>query len=218
MITKKDYWIGAVVGFFTGLLALVMAFYLEISFPYKEAAFLVGVPVFFAFGVWLGGFLGRYYPFFEQFGKYVTAGFLSTLIDFTTLNVVSNLTGITAGIVVGWVNMPGFIIAVFNGYLWNKLWVFTTLKASPAAGGTASLAARASNGLFSDFPKFLAITVGGLILNTVSIIIITTYIPAPAYFTPGRWLNLAKVLASILVIIWNFTGFKFIVFRKYAAK
>src|SRR3990167_5586210 len=187
MITKKDYWIGAVVGFFTGLLALVMAFYLEISFPYKEAAFLVGVPVFFAFGVWLGGFLGRYYPFFEQFGKYVTAGFLSTLIDFTTLNVVSNLTGITAGIVVGWVNMPGFIIAVFNG-------------------------------LFSDFPKFLAITVGGLILNTVSIIIITTYIPAPAYFTPGRWLNLAKVLASILVIIWNFTGFKFIVFRKYAAK
>ncbi|OGF63274.1 hypothetical protein A2926_03620 [Candidatus Giovannonibacteria bacterium RIFCSPLOWO2_01_FULL_44_40] len=214
MITKKDYWIGAVAGFLTGVLALVMVFYLEISFPYKKAFFLIGVPVLFAFGVWLGGFLGRYFRVFTQFGKYVTAGFLSTLIDFTTLNVVSALTGVTAGIVIGWVNIPGFVIAVFNGYLWNKLWVFSPrLSVFPRGASDRNLVSD-KTGVFSDFPKFLAVTVGGLILNSVTIIIITTYISIPLGLTPQRWLNVAKVLASILVIIWNFAGFKFFVFRK----
>lgn len=211
MITQKDYWIGAIIGFFTGVLALVMAFYLEISFSYKELFFLAGIPALFAFGVWLGKFLSKWFPFFEQFGKYVTAGFLSTLIDFTTLNAVSALTGVTAGIVIGWVNVPGFVIAVFNGYLWNKLWVFR----SPELASENSFA---SSGLFSDFPKFFAVTVGGLILNSVSIIIITTYVPVPLGFSPQRWLNIAKVLASILVIIWNFTGFKFFVFSAKGGK
>lgn len=206
MITKKDYLIGGIIGFFTGVLALVMAFYLEIVFPYKEAVFLIGVPALFAFGVWLGEFLGqRVAPFFTQFGKYVTAGFLSTLIDFTALNVVSALTGVTAGVVIGWVNVPGFVVAVFNGYLWNKLWVFRR-------------DVEEQGGLFHDFPKFLTVTVGGLILNSVSIIIITTYVPIPLGFSPQRWLNVAKVFASILVILWNFTGFKFFVFKQHDAK
>lgn len=210
MITKKDYWIGAVIGFFTGVLALVMSFYLDISFPFEKSLFLVGVPALFAFGVWLGGFLGqRIAPFFTQFGKYVTAGFLSTLIDFTALNVVSALTGVTAGIVIGWVNVPGFVVAVFNGYLWNKLWVF-----KPATSDVDSKLSTSDIHIFSDFPKFLTVTVGGLILNSVSIIIITTYVPIPLGLSPQKWLNIAKVLASILVIIWNFTGFKFFVFKK----
>lgn len=201
MITKKDYLIGAVAGFFTGALLLTVLFFLKFSFPYQTIVMLIVIPIFWALGVGLGGFLGKYIPFLTQFGKYAAAGFLSAAIDFAVLNYISYLTGITAGVVVGWINIPGFSVAVINGYLWNKLWVFKALG-------------RDTRGLLSDFPKFAIVAIGGLILNSALIIMITTYIPMPFGLDSTRWLNIAKVVASIAVIIWNFLGFKFIVFRK----
>ena len=111
MITKKDYLIGAGAGFLTGALFLVILWFLAVSFPYQAIFALVFIPALWAFGVWLGGFLARRIPFFAQFGKYSAAGFLSAAIDFAVLNYVSYLTGITAGIVIGWVNVPGFLFA-----------------------------------------------------------------------------------------------------------
>ena len=140
MIIKKDYWIGAIAGFLTGALALAILYFLKISFPYQNLAALVLLPVLWAAGVWFGDFLGaRVKPFVSQFGRYAAAGFLSTAIDFSVLNLTSYLTGVTAGIIVGWVNAPGFLIAVVNGYLWNKLWVFKDYN---------------NDGLFRDFPEF----------------------------------------------------------------
>src|SRR3989344_2409251 len=152
MIIKKDYWIGAVAGFLTGALGLVILRILNITFPYQNFAALVLLTILWAAGVWLGDFLGaRIKPFFSQFGRYAAAGFLSTAIDFSVLNFTSYLTGITAGVIVGWVNAPGFLIAVVNGYLWNKLWVFKDYD---------------GKNLFSDFPKFFAVGIGGLIINS----------------------------------------------------
>ena len=202
MIIKKDYWIGAVAGFLTGALGLVILRILNITFPYQNFVALILLPILWAMGVWLGDFLGaRVKPFFSQFGRYAAAGFLSTAIDFSILNFTSYLTGITAGVIVGWVNAPGFLIAVVNGYLWNKLWVFKDYD---------------GKNLFRDFPKFFAVGIGGLIINSVLIIALTTYAPASIILAVGgsKWLNVAKFIANIAVLIWNFLGFKFIVFKK----
>ncbi|MDP3934615.1 MAG: GtrA family protein [Candidatus Giovannonibacteria bacterium] len=202
MIIKKDYLIGAGAGFFTGALFLVVFYFLKISFPYQNIAALVLLPVLWAMGVWLGDFLGaRVKPFFSQFGRYAAAGFLSTAIDFSVLNFTSYLTGVTAGVIVGWINAPGFLIAVINGYLWNKLWVFKDYD---------------GNNLFRDFPKFFAVGIGGLIINSVLIIALTTYAPVSIISAVGssKWLNVAKFIANIAVLVWNFLGFKFIVFKK----
>ena len=197
MITKKDYLIGAGAGFLTGALFLVILWFLAVSFPYQAIFALVLIPALWAAGVWLGKFLSRWIPFFAQFGKYSAAGFLSAAIDFAVLNYISYLTGVTAGIIIGWVNVPGFLFAVINGYLWNKLWVFKD---------------RDERGLFADFPKFFAVTIGGLIINSVLIIVLTSYISPP--IKPTLWLNIAKFFANTAVLLWNFTGFKFIVFKK----
>ncbi len=200
MVTKKDYLIGAVVGFLTGILALFIFLNLRVNFSYEILALLIGIPILFALGVWLGGFLGRWMPFFNQFGKYAAAGFLSTAIDFGILNLASYLTGVTAGATVGWINVPGFLVSVFNGYLWNKLWVFRKPEFIPS-----------KSSLFGDFPKFILVAAIGLLLNSGIIILLTTYVPHT--IAPERWLNVAKVAASAVVLIWNFVGFKFIAFR-----
>src|SRR3989344_2680161 len=216
MIIKKDYWIGAVAGFLTGALGLVILRILNITFPYQNFAALVLLPILWAAGVWLGDFLGaRVKPFFSQFGRYAAAGFLSTAIDFSILNFTSYLTGITAGVIVGWVNAPGFLIAVVNGYLWNKLWVFKDPQTKFRSLTDLNLV-WGKTGLFADFPKFFAVGIGGLVINSVLIIALTTYAPTSIILAIGssKWLNVAKFIANIAVIIWNFLGFKFIVFKK----
>ncbi len=201
MITTKDYWLGALIGLVTGVLVLFIIFRLSFSFPYEKLALLVMLPIALAFGVWFGGFLSKWMPFFAQFGKYAAAGFLSTAIDFGVLNYVSYVTGITAGLTIGWINMPGFAVAVFNGYLWNKLWVFNNRNTENAK-------------VWEDFPKFFIVAAIGLVLNSAVIVLLTTYIPISTSISQERWLNIAKIAASAVVIIWNFIGFKFIAFRE----
>jgi len=195
---KKDILIGALVGFLTGTLLLVILAYLDYDFENKNIVTPLGVALLFAAGVWLGYFLSRFLPIFRQFGKFAAVGFLSASIDFAILNIVSGLTGVTAGSTVGLINIPGFLVAVINGYLWNKLWVFPSDDREK---------------LFHDFPKFLAVTIIGLAINSGIIVALTTYLATPAGLSATGWLNVAKVLASAVALIWNFVGYRFIVFR-----
>lgn len=192
--------IGAIAGVFTGIFVLIIFSYLSINFQNKNLIVLVGVPILWGAGVWLGYFLSRFVPFFKQFGKFAVVGFLSAAIDFAILNFVSAKTGITAGTTVGLINIPGFIVAVFNGYFWNKLWVFPAISEGQS--------------LFRDFPKFLTVTVLGLLINSGVIILFTTYITSPAGIDSKEWLNIAKVIASAVALIWNFIGYRFIVFAR----
>ena len=197
---KKDIFISAVAGFFLGLLLLSIAYNLKIYFPYQGLLLIVGVPIIWVAGITISQILARYIPFFEQLGKFVAVGVLNTALDFSVLNAVSRLTGITAGVVVGWVNIPGFIVAVINGYLWQRLWVFPRQNIE--------------RNIFIDFPKFLGVTLVGLLLNSGLIILVTTWIARPSGISSEIWLNIAKVIATAFTLVWNFVGYKFVVFRK----
>ena len=73
-------------------------------------------PILFVIGFWVGKFLARWFAFFEQLSKFIVVGFLNTAIDFGMLNLLSATTGITSGIVLGGVNVPGFSVAIANSF------------------------------------------------------------------------------------------------------
>lgn len=197
---KKDILVGGVAGFLTGIFVLIILSQLSYNFANKNLIVLAGIPILFGGGVGLGYLLSNLFPFFKQFGKFAVVGFLSAAIDFAILNLASTATGITAGETAGLINIPGFAVAVFNGYIWNKLWVF---RVGPER-----------ERLFHDFPKFLTVTILGLIINSGVIVVLTTYFQKPTSFDPKEWLNIAKIIASAIALIWNFIGYRFLVFAR----
>ncbi len=195
---KKDVRIAFIIGLLTGFFALPTVSNLGLNVP----VFILplAAAVLFAFGVWIGETLGKKILVLSQFSRFVAVGFLNTAIDFGILNILSTWSGITAGLKIGGVNIPGFIVAVINSYFWNKLWVFKDRNKK--------------EGVMNDFLKFLTVTIIGMLLNSGIVILITTYIPPLAGISSSAWLNAAKASASIISLIWNFLGFKLIVFNR----
>ena len=198
-ITKIDYIIGGLVGFLAGICVIPTAYNLGAHSAAKLLALPWIVALVFAAGMWIAGVLARRMSFFTQFSKFVAVGFLNTAIDFGMLNLLSRILGISAGFILGGVNIPGFVVAVSNSYFWNKLWVFQER--------------RQGESLFQDFPKFFAVTAIGLLINSAIVIAVTTYVPPVFGVSKALWLNLGKVGATVVTLIWNFAGYKFFVFR-----
>ena len=203
MTNKTDYAIGGLVGFFAGIFIIPLLINVGNQSHHflKSYAVLMAAPWVMAiaiiFGVWLGKFLSRSMPVFSQLSKFAAVGILNAAIDFGTLNLFSLITGATAGIKIGGLNVPGVAIAVINSYFWNKHWVFR--------GGGQSQAQQ-------DLPKFLAVTATSLILNSVLVVVATTYITPPFGLSGATWLNIAKIFVTVFTLVWNFVGYKFFVF------
>src|SRR3989344_2114598 len=49
--------------------------------------------------------------------------------------------------------------------------------------------------------------------NFFTFVAVTTFIPPAFNLSPTVWANVAKVFATVFSMIWNFTGYKLIVFR-----
>ena len=134
----------------------------------------------------------------NQFSKFVVIGFMNTAIDFTILNFLMWWTGIYSGALIILLNMVSFSIAVFNSYFWNKYWTFKDLDKIEA----------------KEFSQFILVTLIGLAINSSIVYGITTLVSPMFGISPELWANLAKVAAIGFSLIWNFIGYKFIVFNR----
>ena len=137
----------------------------------------------------------------RQFGKFVVIGFMNTAIDFAILNLLMWWIGIYKGSWIILLNAISFSIAVINSYLWNKYWTFRAKEADEAGE------------IAKEFSQFIAVTLVGLAINTSVVFGITTFVQPVFGLSPEIWANLAKVAATGFSLIWNFIGYKFIVFK-----
>jgi putative flippase GtrA len=131
-----------------------------------------------------------------QFGKFLTVGTLNTAIDFGTLNLLSWLTGIYGGLRLAPINAAGVLLALTNSYLLNTHWTFQ-----------ASARPRRALG------RFMLVSLIGVGLNTSLVVALTHAVTPPVGLTPQLWENVAKALATGGTLLWDFLGYKFLVFR-----
>lgn len=133
----------------------------------------------------------------KQAGKFILVGFLNTGIDFGILNLLMWVLGIYSGAWIILLNIIAFSTATINSYFWNKFWTFK-------ARGNAGI----------QFIQFIAVSIIGVLINTIIVFLISTYIAPVFGISQALWVNLAKVFATGISLFWNFTGYKFIVFKK----
>ena len=146
-------------------------------------------------GMLLASFLSQKIAILWQIAKFGLVGILNTAIDFGILNLLIATTGVTSGVGIILINATSFSTAVVNSYFWNKDWVFT-------------------GGKKANFITFLVVTLVGLSINTAIVYILTTFVSPVLVGSDRLWANFAKVLATVLSLIWNFSGYKLIVFKK----
>lgn len=164
------------------------------SLPVSSILLLVSLSPALVAGIFIVFRISRNWPILWQFAKFAFVGVLNTAIDFGILNLLIAATGTTSGIGIIFINTTSFGIALLNSFFWNKVWVFSESK----KGG---------------FLIFLAVTLIGLGLNTGIVYVMTTFVPN-LIESRTLWVNFAKVLATIVSLVWNFTGYKLIVFKK----
>ena len=134
----------------------------------------------------------------NQFSKFIVIGLMNTAIDFAILNSLMWWTGIYSGASIILLNIVSFSIAVFNSYFWNKYWTFKDLDKVEA----------------KEFSQFILVTLIGLAINSSIVYGITTLVSPMFGISPELWANLAKVAATGFSLIWNFIGYKFVVFNR----
>lgn len=197
-MSKTDYSIAGLVGFFTGIFLIPTL----VNLGVRHYALLLGIPWVLAacFPVWLlvgWRFSGRG-RMILYIVKYTIIGALNAAIDFGILNLLSAASGVASGLFAAGINLPGFILAATHSYFWNRYWVFRS------EGGR-----RFVRGLVI----FLGVTFAGAIING-AIVGIATAAVFPLEANPAAWLNGAKVIAAGVHVFWNFYWYRFFVFRR----
>jgi putative flippase GtrA len=201
---KKDIFLTIIVGLLTavvwGGVFLRLGTFDKLGFGWAVWGLIVIVPLGYVFGLYLGDWLGRRIAFFSSLAKYVMVGFLNTGIDFAVFNLLMYITGIEQGPFVSSFKTISFVIAVTNSYFWNKYWAFH-------AGSSAENKAK-------EFIKFIVVNIVGALIN-VGITSAVIFLIAPKFgFTQLSWNNIAAVGGTVISLLWNFVGFRLIVFKR----
>lgn len=155
----------------------------------------VGYTVVATLGMVVMGFLGKKLPVLWQLSKFGLVGVLNTAIDFGILNFLSVYTGTTSGVGLIPIKAASFSIALVNSYFWNKGWVFEGKKgANPVS--------------------FVIVSVIGIFINVGTVIVLTTIVKSPGNIPDELWLNIANVVATGFSMVWNYLGYRLVVFKK----
>ncbi|OGZ34384.1 MAG: hypothetical protein A2Y98_03185 [Candidatus Portnoybacteria bacterium RBG_19FT_COMBO_36_7] len=181
---------------------LLIIKYLPIFFPIVCAVFLS-----------LAYLIGKKIPIIYQIAKFVLIGGLNTLVDWGILSLFiiifrryfsvepENTWLVVFFVSIGFYSVYktfSFILAAVNSYLWNKFWTFkreTTEKVG------------------KEFLQFLIVTFIGFLINVSIASGIFKMISPILGMNSDQWAIGAAVVATAISMIWNFIGYKFIVFE-----
>lgn len=146
----------------------------------------------------------------SQFPKFFVTGILNTAVDFGVLNVLIFLFGLGgSSLRYAIFKTVSFLAAVCNSYLFNKFWVF----ARPDRAGLAGQPGRPARGVASESFLFFLVSVCGFLINVAASSL--TFRIVLKTFTQNQSVasNFGALVGVVFVFIFNFFGYKFLVFK-----
>lgn len=159
---------------------------------------LIALPILEVIGYWIARHLFGNIKILGQLARFGMVGIMNFLVDTGILTLLSLFTGIVAGAWIIPLNVISTSIAVANSYIWNRSWTFR--DSAPVS--------------LSAFITFVVVTIGGILINSLIVYGVIEYLPVTDSLTGARRITIAKMLATIVSLLWNFFGYRLIVFKK----
>lgn len=118
-----------------------------------------------------------------RFLRFLAVGASSTIIDFALLTILKRF-GLSTLVA----NTISYSAGIVNGFVWNYLWTFADSR---------------SKNFWQQFAQFALISLAGLLLSNFLILLLE--IPLGRMLSkPEMGYLPAKVVATSVVVIWNF--------------
>jgi len=160
---------------------------------------IVIFPILSIVCLWIAYLIGRKYFFILQGAKFLLIGALGALIDLGVLNILIWISGISSGLLFPVFKGISFVVANCNKYFGHKFWVFEKKEMI---------------GIKKEFGKFFLVSLGGLAINVTVASLIVNLIQPQFGLSETIWANVGGIIAALATVVWNFIGYKFIVFKK----
>lgn len=202
LTSRRDYFLISFIGFSFALFSFPIIS--NINLPFLKLTPTTGISliiffVFFAnFALWIASIIGKRIPVAFQFAKFGAVGAFNSFLDWGILNLLIALTDIATGFGFSAFKGISFIVASFSSYFWNKHWTFGAEKKSDT----------------TEVGKFTTVTIIGFLLNIGLASLIVFVFSSKNLVSPERLANIAALSATLISLVWNFLGYKFIVFKK----
>jgi putative flippase GtrA len=212
-LSRRDIVASLVIGEICAWLLIAIIKSLAIGVP-ALYALPVYFPVLCAIGLYLGYLIGKKIPVIYQIAKFILVGGFNTLVDWGVLAFLIYLfsnyffagpqdTILTAfGMTFVFYTMYksiSFIVASVNSYFWNKFWTFKR---------------ETTEHMSKEFLQFFIVTIIGFLINVAIASTIFRYVAPAAGLSINQWSMVAAVVATAVSMVWNFIGYKFIVFNE----
>lgn len=156
--------------------------------------FFVGIPIAAFAALFIASVIAQRLPALRQISKFLAVGVANTAVDWGILNLLLAPFGLTNA---AFALSKGisFGIATLHSFSWNKFWTFEK---------------RELKGFGQEALQFYIVTAVGLAINVGAATLFKVLGPETKF-----WAGiLAPGLATVFSAVWNFLGYKLIVFRK----
>ena len=156
-------------------------------------------PILAVFGLWVAYLIGKKFLFAFQAAKFILIGVLATLVDLGVYKFLALVIDLDFDWSRNIYKASAFIVATFAKYWGNKFWAFEKMEKA---------------GMGKELIKFYLVTAICLIVNVGIFSLIVNSIGSQFGVPPKTWETFGVIIAAFVVAVWNFTGYKFLVFKK----
>lgn len=171
---------------------------LEVGFYYGLTLWII-LPLIFTICLWVAYLIGRKLLFVFQAAKHLLVGSFATVMDLKIFEFLFLAFSIYVPIGSIVAKSSSFIISTFFKFWGNKYWAFQETE---------------KKNIYKEAFQFFLITFVGLLIDVFSFYCFTEIL-GPQFSIPSAiWIKLSVIISAIIAALWNFSGYKFLVFKK----